>query len=203
METAIQTDKLPIFNGSRPYVEIATKGDARLGMYVSPPLVGPKGDTAIFIAFASYHTEKSEINHFTVRGSSTYSTAEGEYVSGLRLNKVIIPVFDKPISSLHFGALADKNGVFEEIGKWLFAQISAEGFIPLVFSPAEYLRSLFVSVEPDPDTKTIISLPDFEAEESVDIAESTSPEQEEDNLNEDEDGDEDGEDEDEDGSDDE
>jgi hypothetical protein len=139
------------------YVDIATRGDERLGLGLFYyPVTG-----SIIARFVVHSTTGAfgEFKHFWPREKAEFlpleKTAHMTAIEGVRLNKFEINVFNKPVSPVHLEVLGDAlsmTGVgaslWLQVAAWIEQQAAADGFTVNVDLPSVVKTEL---IPPVPD----------------------------------------------------
>lgn len=155
--------------GTGRYYEFAQKGDTVLGVEVGYSIAARVNEktkeadqiTVFIVRFAAISGTKIEpMLNFKLRQNVEYQR-DGLPIPGARLNKILIPVFDKPLSPVQMNEMCQDLGVWQLLGGWVHEQAEKDGFtvtVPdvelLVRVAANYLQDM-------EEVKLIIELKDL------------------------------------------
>ena len=197
-------EQVTIFKGSdNIYANIATKGSQTLGLSLVYALHPLAKTGALIVRFVVHSKEGigaiGKFKFFKRRENAPFKTIPGgENFSGVRLNKLAIPIFH-PGTSLHkFLQLCEKFQIWEILSDWVIERCQADGFT--VTQPGELgsimakLVSGDINSNDDDEVKLVIEFPNFgDAIEPVSfpssiagVSEGESGEDEEDEIDEEE-----------------
>jgi hypothetical protein len=198
MATATQTP-LRYQGWQSSYVDIATRHTEHLGLAVEYA-VHPSGIGCFIVRLVAHGKGVNPVNykHLTYREPAKFVVPASaahpvpEKITGLRLNKIALPVFAPAVQRHEIDHFATKFGVWTAVSEWLAAQVASEGFTLTVDLPQELRNLLVIPTTPEATVTSALTFPDLTAPEQTAAALKLvkKPEPDEDDV-EDDDGDED------------